>query len=802
MDVQNIVLAIVSFLNLFLGFFLLIEKKNSRISISYAIFVFFIFLWGAFVFLFRWLGDSVISLLAMRGAYIGAALIPLPFIYFAQVFPEGKKIGFWRAFLPILPGLVMLFLLAQENFLLREVVVNQYGKGTTTTPLHYWIFAVYFVPSFFVPCGLLFKKYLISHGTARVQLLYVLIGVTISGILGTFFNLYLTSPYIVNYKLFWLGPTLTILMLTAIAYAILRYRLMDIKVVIRRSTVFTLLVLMLTAIYSSLIIFFSRAFGPILGEHSQLFTSLIVATLIVAGFQPLKLFIQKTTRRFLFKEEYDPQEVLGELSHALAGSIELQHLFDSVGGMVDRIFHPVRSGISLLDKKAEVYRSLDADGFAPEQVQQLNFAVNSPLVLTLQRSKRLIVLEEVKRQLEAGSRPSVEGIDQAVITQMEQTGGQVFVPLVSKDTLLGIFVLGEKKSGDIYSNEDLNLLEIGAAQAAVAIENALVYEEVKRFNLTLKEEVDKATVDLRAANERLKKLDEAKSEFISIASHQLRTPLTVIKGYISMMLEGSFGQLTPPEVESLHKVYDSNQRLINLVEDLLNISRIESGRLRFEWTYEPLEHLAESVVEELTPNAKKKKLKLEFLAEKGLPRVKMDNEKLRQVLMNLVDNAVKYTKKGWVHVRVAQDGGSVVVRVSDTGMGIDPQDMPNLFQKFSRGTGTSLVHTEGTGLGLYVAREIVAAHGGKVWAESQGPGQGSTFIVSLPGMSEKQIAAAQAAGEPTEEMVPAKPGTSGTAPAPAASTPVPSVPTTTPTPPAPPKAPLTPPAKRSPRPKW
>ena len=125
-----------------------------------------------------------------------------------------------------------------------------------------------------------------------------------------------------------------------------------------------------------------------------------------------------------------------------------------------------------------------------------------------------------------------------------------------------------------------------------------------------------------------------------------------------------------------------------------------------------------------------------------LPPVKMDNEKLRQVFMNLVDNSIKYTAQGSVRVSVKLEDDAVVTRVSDSGMGIDPTDLPNLFQKFSRGKGMSLVHTEGTGLGLYVAREMVNAHGGKIWAESSGKGQGSTFIVSLPIVKEKKTAAA------------------------------------------------------------
>lgn len=301
-------------------------------------------------------------------------------------------------------------------------------------------------------------------------------------------------------------------------------------------------------------------------------------------------------------------------------------------------------------------------------------------------------------------------------------------PLSISDRVLGLLAVCINQPYPELPVYEREAIESFVNVVSVALDKAMLYQQLNVANKQLAEK-----------NVQLKKLDEAKSEFISIASHQLRTPLTVIKGYISMMLEGSFGQLNTQEVESLHKVYESNQRLIDLVEDLLNISRIESGRLQFNWANENMEDLVSSVVDELQQNAKKKKLQLEYLAPpKRLPQVKMDAEKLRQVFMNLVDNSIKYTEQGSVRVSVKLEEGAIVTRVSDSGMGIDPADLPNLFQKFSRGKGMSLVHTEGTGLGLYVAREMVAAHGGKIWAESPGKGRGSTFVVSLPMVKEKK----------------------------------------------------------------
>ncbi|MBU0898180.1 HAMP domain-containing histidine kinase [Patescibacteria group bacterium] len=260
-----------------------------------------------------------------------------------------------------------------------------------------------------------------------------------------------------------------------------------------------------------------------------------------------------------------------------------------------------------------------------------------------------------------------------------------------------------------------------------------VKEALEKLTEGLEDQVEKRTSELKKANEELKELDVAKSDFISIASHQLRTPLTVIKGYISMMIEGNFGELTDLEKESLEKVFQSNERLIRLVENLLNISRIESGRLQFNFVEVDLGKIAISVIEELSSCAKKKALLLKYKQSiKKLPLVKVDEDKIRQVMMNLIDNSIKYTKKGKIVVEIKLVKKQIHFCVTDSGMGIKQEDMANLFKKFSRCNGTFLIHTEGVGLGLYVARIMIEQHHGKLWAESLGEGKGSKFCFELP----------------------------------------------------------------------
>lgn len=231
----------------------------------------------------------------------------------------------------------------------------------------------------------------------------------------------------------------------------------------------------------------------------------------------------------------------------------------------------------------------------------------------------------------------------------------------------------------------------------------------------------------------IEKIDKAKSEFISIASHQLRTPLTAIKGYISMILEGTYGQLTERQSKPLGNVYQSNERLIRLVNDLLNLSRLDAGKIEFSPEMNSLEEMASSIVEELRINAEKKGLYMKMIKPSELlPEIMVDHDKLRQVILNIVDNAIKYTREGGITLELKKLNNEEEIRVSDTGEGMDETELNSLFQMFSRATAGTQLHAEGAGLGLYVARQFVEMHGGKIWAESKGKGKGSTFVIQLP----------------------------------------------------------------------
>jgi len=232
--------------------------------------------------------------------------------------------------------------------------------------------------------------------------------------------------------------------------------------------------------------------------------------------------------------------------------------------------------------------------------------------------------------------------------------------------------------------------------------------------------------------EEIEKISQAKTEFISITSHQLRTPLSAIKGYLSMILEGSYGQLPEKVKEKMENVFQSNERLIKLVNDILNVSKIEAGEIEMNWERVDLREIIKEVINELSIKAKEKNLYLNFEEPKEVPKVLLDSEKIRQVILNLIDNAIRYTQEGGVNVKLQMSKGKLQIVIADTGEGLTKEEKEKLFERFSRGTAGTKFWTEGAGLGLYIVRRFVEMHNGKIWAESEGRGKGSTFFVELP----------------------------------------------------------------------
>ncbi|GJL62299.1 MAG: hypothetical protein NPIRA04_09530 [Nitrospirales bacterium] len=304
-------------------------------------------------------------------------------------------------------------------------------------------------------------------------------------------------------------------------------------------------------------------------------------------------------------------------------------------------------------------------------------------------------------------------------------------PLKSQERIFGY--LGADRGGDVpCTQEDLDVLITIANHVAVAIDNARAYQALGQFNQTLEDRVQERTEALQQANERLREHDRLKSMFVSIASHELRTPMTSMKGLVDNMLDGLTGTLNERQSFYLSRVKRNLERLTRMSNDLLDLSKIDAGVMQLSCAPLSVEELAHEVVEVMQPVARQISLNLAFDVSAPLPTILGDRDKLDQVLTNLINNAMKFSKPG-TDVQVGgriRDDQMVEVCVRDSGCGIPVNEIPHIFERFYRGESV-VVEARGSGLGLAISKSLVELHGGKIWVQSE-VGEGSQFFFTVP----------------------------------------------------------------------
>ena len=313
---------------------------------------------------------------------------------------------------------------------------------------------------------------------------------------------------------------------------------------------------------------------------------------------------------------------------------------------------------------------------------------------------------------------------------MKVLATQAFVYIISTVYLAKIFISVNMLDRIVDSTIFLATVFFGVLLVRSIKEEVRAREEVRDLAKRLTE----TNWQLAKTNEQLRIIDQRKSEFVSIVSHQLRTPITAIKGYASLVLEGSYGIL-PKEIKGpIEKIFISSKRLASMVTDFLDVSKIEQGTMTYNFSSVDVKTMLSDLITEFISFADKKGLTLDFSApDKGDFVVTADEGKIRQIFSNLIDNGIKYTPKGMVLVTLEKDNarGVITVKFKDSGIGLSQDDIQHLFGKFTRGSQGQRENTDGSGLGLYVAKKMLEAQHGKMWVDSEGTGKGATFVVEL-----------------------------------------------------------------------
>lgn len=308
----------------------------------------------------------------------------------------------------------------------------------------------------------------------------------------------------------------------------------------------------------------------------------------------------------------------------------------------------------------------------------------------------------------------------------------IIAPVLPKEGNKGFILAGTNAKDTVINQGDQELISILANQLGEALENARLFEKTWRAQQELEKKVAERTADLTRALSEVKSVSKRKSDFISAVSHELRTPLTSIKGYASILLAGKLGQVPAEIRERLDKINRHSDELVHMVNELLDISRIEAGKVGMKMERFELEGTLSAVMELLSVQAKEKEIDLKYQIAEGAKLVSADREQLKRVFINIVGNAIKFTpRKGKISIQARLLDNQVQIDISDTGSGIPPEAQEAVFEEFYRVDNAINQETKGSGLGLALVKRIIEAHQGKIWLKSK-VGAGSTFSFTLP----------------------------------------------------------------------
>jgi signal transduction histidine kinase len=554
---------------------------------------------------------------------------------------------------------------------------------------------------------ILARKYRRSSGLVKNQLLFVFIGLLIM------FSLLIFANFIVvlvfkNSSLINFGPLFTLPFLVMTAYAIVRTNLLDINVLAMRTLSFTILLISVVILYAASLFTITKFFP----QQEQYLVSVLLAVILAFSFNPIKKFIENITNSILFHESYSSDEFLEKLGEITRSSLSI----DTITNNIMTILH------------------------SSLKTEQIQFLITLEENNTITRSKGYSsspkYSENTLHNFKKISNDSIvyfQDLDESSTKMLlREHNISAIMPLKVKSTSYGLLLLGNKYTGEVYTSQDRYVLEISEPQISLAIQNAISYSKIKHFADTLKEEVETATYELKAANRHLKHLDRLKNEFIFIATHELKNPVTAMRGYLSMLSEGLFGKIPEKMKEPFDQLNASNQQLVELVNDLLQIARTEAKSLTINSEVVDLCNIVDVITGNLKALSDQKHLKVIHACNTSNHAfVYADPQRVKEIINNLVSNAIKYSEKGTITISHEIKDDLVICHVADEGVGISKQDQQKLYTRFFRVEEEAAKGIPGTGLGLYIIKQIIEKMGGQIWLKSE-VGKGSTFSFSLP----------------------------------------------------------------------
>src|SRR5262249_2393469 len=427
----------------------------------------------------------------------------------------------------------------------------------------------------------------------------------------------------------------------------------------------------------------------------------------VIAIENVRLFEELEVRTQELTRSVGELQALGEVGQAISSTLDLQTVLRTIAARARQLSGTDAGVIYEYDEHAEI--------FVPRATEHLEAEIVETMLATPVRkgegaTGRLAEVQEPVQVPDIFDAPVASRVRDALVRAGYRA--LLAVPLVREDHLIGGLTVIRKATGE-FGPDIVELLKTFATQSALAIQNARLFREIEQKSR-----------ELEAASRH-------KSEFLANMSHELRTPLNAVIGFSEVLTERMFGELKVKQAECLKDIHASGQHLLSLINDILDLSKIEAGRMELEVTDFDLPMAIDNALTLIRERAARRSIALHTTVDERLGQIQGDERKIRQVLLNLLSNAIKFTPEGGrIEVGAKPVDGFVEVSVTDTGVGIAPEDQEAIFEEFKQ-VGSSDKKVEGTGLGLALSRKFIELHGGKIWVKSQ-IGHGSTFTFTVP----------------------------------------------------------------------
>jgi len=658
-------------------------------------------------------GSLAVNDIANRLAFFAGFGIVLSGLLFTYVFPTVHKVKSFEKLSVIIIAIFVLGLSLTDS-VAGGVGLDRHGSLAFSIGSFLWVYALAFI--FIV---ILLAKNLTStirHGNTikKRQAMLILAAFTSSALFGLFLNVLL--PLLgLTWETTRLGPLVTVALVAIIAYTIIKHGLFDIRFAAVRTVVYVFSLLTLSVIYYFLAYIVSVTIfrGEISSTVSISPINIFLALLLAFIFQPIKAFFDKATDSIFYRDRYNSDEFFARLSEVLTTTTDLRNLLERASNEIGTTLKAEQTFFFVQ------YNHVHHVTAGTRRHTQLPLADAHTLNEYVKKEGHDILVTELL--------PEGHAIHRMLISHKVA----ILMPIMRGNSILGYLALGDPRSSG-YTNRDIKVLKTISDELVIAIQNALSVQEVKDINVHLQQRINAATAELRSSNTQLRHLDKTKDEFLSMASHQLRTPLTSVKGYLSMVLEGDAGKVSESQKQLLGEAFASSERMVHLIHDFLNVSRLQTGKFMLELHPFDLVNLVEEEVKSLVRTAETRNMKLAFTKNIDSLMLTIDENKIRQVVMNFIDNALFYSHDDSViTIDLKQIDDQVEVRVIDTGIGVPKGEQSQLFSKFYRASNARKQRPDGTGVGIFLAKKVITEHGGTVIFDSE-EGKGSTFGFSLP----------------------------------------------------------------------